>query len=521
MRKCGILMHPISLESKYGIGDLGDNAKLFVDFLKMSGQRLWQVLPLGHTSFGDSPYQSFSTFAGNPLLISIDILYKKEYLTKDDISCVPEFDSQRIEYKRVIDFKYSIYRKAFANFSKTINKEYINFCKKNAFWLEDYSLYIAVKNYLINKRRNEINSIEYKNYYKVASRFMNDNKVKDCYYGASWNSFPSDIRDRNDEAINRYTQLLAQEIEFYKFLQFEFYKQWLDLKKYANKNDIKIIGDIPIFVAADSVDTWVNKNLFRLDQNGFPLEVAGVPPDYFSKFGQLWGNPLYNWENHKEGNYHWWINRIKKTLETVDILRVDHFRGFDSYWSTKFGEETSIKGKWMKGPGKSIFNEIKKQLPSAKIIAEDLGELNESVIMLRDAYNLPGMKILQFAFGNKDNSYLPHNYENNNFVVYTGTHDNDTIIGWYNSCNEQIKDYIRRVLNVSGEEINWDIIRYAISSSAKYSIIPIQDILGLDSEGRMNTPGKAMGNWQFRFANNQLNTAISERLKYLCELFNR
>lgn len=519
MRKCGILVHPSSFPSKYGIGDIAYGKK-FVDFLNKSGQKLWQILPLGHTGFGDSPYQSFSTFAGNPLLISPDLLIEDELLNKKDIENIPNFNSKKVEYGKVIDYKYGLYKKAFLKFDLK-DKKYINFCNKNKFWLDDYALFMACKNFFIKSRKNTYESREYKIYYSTASKFMSDNAVKDCFYGGAWNSFPKGLRDREKSALYEYSKKLVDDISFYKFIQYEFNKQWLDLKAYANKNDIEIVGDIPIFVASDSSDTWSRKELFYINTKGFTTKVAGVPPDYFSEFGQLWGNPLYNWKNHKAENYNWWIKRTENVLNLVDIVRIDHFRGFESYWSVPMGEKTAVNGKWNKGPNREVFNAIKNKLGELDIIAEDLGDLNDEVIKLRKGLNFPGMKILQFAFNDSGNDYLPHNYDSNNYVVYTGTHDNDTTIGWYREQSDKNKDYIRRYMNISGDSINWDLIRLAISSNAKYCIIPIQDVIGLGSGARMNMPGVADGNWQFRFSENDLTENMAETLNYFCKLFNR
>lgn len=519
MRKCGVLAHPISFPSKYGIGDLGSYCNKFIDFLEKSGQKLWQIMPLGHTGFGDSPYQSFSTFSGNPLLISPEILYADGLLTADDIAYVPEFSQDKIEYGKVIDYKYGLYRKAFKNFAVT--KDYEKFCAKNNFWLEDYALFMALKYYFIEQRKNTWESKEYKAYYKLASKTMDLDSIKDCFYGGCWNSFPPSLRDRKPEALAKYRDILKSEVDFYKFLQFEFYSQWVHIREYAHEKKIEIIGDIPIFVASDSSDTWANKELFHINAKGFPTQVAGVPPDYFSENGQLWGNPLYDWNAHKKEGYKWWVRRVENILDLVDIVRIDHFRAFESYWSIPAGEETAKNGKWKKGPKTEVFDAIERKLGKLNIIAEDLGDLNSEVVVLRNELGLPGMKILQFAFDNCKNDYLPHNYENNNYIVYTGTHDNETTVGWYNSTNEKIKDYVRRILNVSGDNIHWDLIRYAISSSAKYAIIPVQDLMGLGNEARMNTPGVGEGNWQFRFRADMLNENIAKELKYLCDLFNR
>ena len=360
MRKCGILLHPISLPSHYGIGDLGMESYAFVDFLVEAGQKLWQVLPFGHTGFGDSPYQSFSTFAGNPLMISPDILVKDELLSEDDVAELPFFEPCKIEYGKVIEYKYSLYRKAYANFDKK-DKHYRAFCRKNAFWLDDYALFMALKDYFIEQRKYTCNSAEYKAYQKELKRYMTVNAIKDCYYGASWNSFPAELRDRDEKALAKYKKLLKDEVDFYKFIQYEFFKQWADLKKYANESGIEIIGDIPIFVAADSADTWSCREIFKINEKGFPTEVAGVPPDYFSEDGQLWGNPLYDWDKLAETGYDWWVKRVEAMSKLFDIIRIDHFRAFESYWAIPFGAKTAKKGKWKKGPQTALFDAIKEK----------------------------------------------------------------------------------------------------------------------------------------------------------------
>jgi 4-alpha-glucanotransferase len=378
-----------------------------------------------------------------------------------------------------------------------------------------------LKHYFIAKRENEYETKTYKAFYKSALKYLGENGVKDCYYGGSWTSFPKDIRDREPAAVEKYTSLLEDEIGYYKFLQFEFFKQWAEVKKYANENDIEIIGDIPFYVAGDSADTWANRELFNMNTKGFPTEVAGVPPDYFSEFGQLWGNPIYNWKKHSETGYAWWIQRVESILELVDIVRIDHFRAFESYWAVPAGEETAVNGKWKKGPQTELFDAIKEKLGALNIIAEDLGDLNAEVIELRNKLGLPGMKIIQFAFDRPSNDYLPHNFDSRNYIAYTGTHDNDTSIGWYKSTDEKTRDYMRRYLNVSGNDVNWDLIRLTISSIADYAILPMQDILGLDGDARMNTPGVSSGNWQFRYTSEQVKEDYAKHLEYLCELYNR
>jgi len=525
-RRSGILLHPTSLPSKYGIGDLGKTSLDFVDFLEKANQRVWQILPLGHTSFGDSPYQSFSAFAGNPLLISPDELLADKLLKEEDLQNVPGFSDIKTEFGRVIEYKYGLFRKAFAKFKtlrgKKVLSDYSSFCESNKYWLDDYCLFISLKNHFIEERRESWETPEYKAYKKANSDTLSENAINDCFYGACWNSWPSDIAQRKKAAIEKWSKTLKSEINFYKFLQYKFYSQWKKVKEYANSKGIEIIGDIPIFVAADSADSWSNPKLFKMTSKGYPTEVAGVPPDYFSKTGQLWGNPLYNWDYHWKTNYEWWTERIRNTLNTVDILRIDHFRAFESYWAIPYGSETAETGEWKKGPGAEIFQAIEKSIPNLPIIAEDLGDLNKEVIELRDKLGFPGMKILQFAFGGgKENLYLPHNYTTTNSVVYTGTHDNDTTLGWYSKTDDKTKDHLRRVLNISGDDISWDLIRCAFASVADIAIIPLQDVLCLDSSARMNEPGTSEGNWQFRFREGLLTDEKAEGLAYFTDLYNR
>lgn len=525
-RVSGILAHPTSMPSKYGIGDLGKGCYDFIDFLYKAEQTIWQVFPLGPTSFGDSPYQSFSTFAGNPLLISLDMLKEEGLLKAEDLELTESFNEDKVEYGRVIEFKNNALKKAYSSFKKKRDKalkdSFKAFKEENKLWLEDYCLFVAIKNYYIESRKNLFEPAELKAYRKQNEKTMSENSIMDCFYGACFNSWEEDISLYKKSAVTKWKNKLKDEIEFFAFCQFEFFQQWGKVKAYANERGIKIIGDIPIFVAADSADVWTRRELFCLDEKGYPTEVAGVPPDYFSATGQLWGNPLYNWEVHKKDGYKWWIERIKNMYKIADVVRIDHFRAFESYWSIPYGSENAIKGEWKKGPNKEIFDVIKKELGKISIIAEDLGDLNEEVKVLRDKLGLAGMKILQFAFSDTSkNDYLPHNYKSSNFVVYTGTHDNDTTLGWYKSLDEKSKDYLRRYLNVSGEDIAWDMIRLAFSSCADYAIIPVQDLLSLDTDARMNTPGVAEGNWQFRFKADSLTDSIAEGLRYLNELYNR
>ena len=492
-RASGILAHPTSFPGKYGIGDLGSGAYAFVDFLKAAKQTLWQVLPLGPTGYGDSPYQSFSSFAGNHYLISPDILEEQGWLTKGDLLGGKVFDPRAIDYGKVIIYKMKLFRKAYEVFkikaTPADKAELATFCAKNKDWLEDYALFCA---------------------------------IKDSQDGIEWSRWPTKLAERDTMALDEVRFKLADSINFTKFLQYEFFRQWGELKAYANKNGVKIIGDIPIFVAGDSADVWGNRELYQLDAKGLPTAVAGVPPDYFSETGQLWGNPLYDWDEHKKTDYTWWCKRVQAVLGMVDIVRIDHFRGFESYWAVPYGEETAIKGEWLKGPGKDFFAALKRQLSDLPIIAEDLGEITEEVDKLRISQNLPGMRVLQFGFdSNGDGNHIPHNYDNSLTVVYSGTHDNNTTRGWYEAANESERDYFRRYLNVSGDDAAWDLIRLAFSTSGVFAIVPIQDVMNLGAEDRMNSPGLSMGWWKFRYTQDMLTYNLAGRLGYLGRLFNR
>ncbi len=524
-RLSGILAHPTSFPSRFGIGDLGQGAYDFIDFAKKCGIKLWQILPLGPTSFGDSPYQSFSTHAGNPLLISPDILKEDGLLQDGDFEGMPQFDDNSVDYGAVIEFKYGLYKKAYERFASDNNQEYETFkefCQNNKEWLDDYSLFVAIKQHLIEKRRFEFESKEYNEFKLDNADKLNEDAVKDYYYGAAWVSWPNEIKKRHKAAVQKWSKLLAKEIEFEKFLQYEFFKQWQKIKEYANGFDIKIIGDIPIFIAMDSSDVWANPSLFHLDKKGNPTKVAGVPPDYFSVTGQLWGNPIYNWDKHKSTNFKWWVMRIAESLKSVDILRIDHFRGFAACWAVPYGEETAVNGEWLKSPGDQLFATVRAKLGELPIIAEDLGLITEDVDALRNKYSLPGMRILQFGVeGGANDPYIPHNFETTNTVAYTGTHDNDTTLGWYEKADEKYKDYFRRIMNVSGSDPAWDLIRLLFSSVAAYAIVPLQDVMGLGSFARMNTPGTAAGNWRFRYTQEMLSDDLIEKLLYLNKLFNR
>ena len=488
-RTSGILAHPTCFPSSYGIGDLGKGAYTFVDFLKKGKQQLWQVLPLGPTGFGDSPYQSFSTFAGNPLLISPDILAKENLLLEEELQDVPPCDPNRINYGEVINYKTKLMKKAHSRFDDLRKEAYIDFCKDNAFWLEDYALFMALKNH---------------------------------FSGAIWNSWPEDIKNRDSKSVAGWKEQLKDDISFHKFLQYTFFKQWNALKYYANRRNIAIIGDIPIFVAMDSADVWANPELFLLDKKGKPKAVAGVPPDYFSETGQLWGNPLYDWPVHAKDKFSWWQRRVAGTLAVVDKVRIDHFRGFESYWAIPYGEKTAIKGQWQKGPGEEFFLELKRVMGDLPIIAEDLGIIDDSVRELRDKLGLPGMKVLHFAFsGDAKNLHLPHSFDTVNAVVYSGTHDNDTSLGWYQQADDYEQNFYRRYMNVHGSDVSWDMIRLAYSTIACYAIVPIQDVMSLGPKARMNTPGVAGGNWQFRYKEEMLTDNMAYGLAYLTELYDR
>jgi len=526
-RSSGVLLHPTSFPSKYGIGDLGEEAYKFIDFLKKGKQTLWQILPIGPTSYGDSPYQSFSAFAGNLLLISPELLVKEGYLNEADLNEVPNFNENKVDFGEVTKYKKELFKKAYEGFkhnASTAQKiEYNKFCFENISWLEDYSLFVSLKDYFINKRTHEGKNSEY-SAFKNDCDFIKENLFDDYYFGAVWSTWPKEIASRREDVIKDWKIELSEEMRTYKFLQYEFSRQWKNLKKYANENDIEIIGDIPIFVAYDSADVWANPELFYLDSKGFPTVVAGVPPDYFSATGQLWGNPLYNWDIHKKNNYSWWIKRVKNMLGLVDILRIDHFRGFDEYWAVLSSEETAVNGEWLKGPNVDLFHAIEKELGSLPIIAEDLGVLTDSVCKMRDDLGFPGMKILQFAFYADDkyrtNDYLPHNLVKN-AVIYSGTHDNDTTRGWYDSSNDADMDLVRRYMNISGDNISWDFIRLACSTVCDIAIHTMQDIMSLGTEARMNMPGTMSGNWQWRYTKDMLKDEYALALAYTCNIFGR
>ncbi|MCB8982980.1 MAG: 4-alpha-glucanotransferase [Ardenticatenaceae bacterium] len=494
-RAAGVLVHPTSFPSRFGIGDFGEQAYRFIDFLVDSRQSLWQVLPLGPTGYADSPYQCFSAFAGSPLLISPDKLVDDGYLPATAVQSVPYFPTHAVDYGEVIDYKNALYQQAFTHFQEHGSPEQVaafdKFCADNDFWLSDFALFMAVKNY-----------------HKDVS-------------GGVWNTWPEDIAQRQPEAIAAWSHQLADEIAQHKFLQFLFFAQWLALKQYANERGIKVIGDIPIFVAFDSADVWANPDLFFLKEDGSPEFIAGVPPDYFSETGQRWGNPLYRWEKMKASGYAWWVKRLEMTFLQADIVRIDHFRGFEAYWEIPAAEPTAVIGQWVKGPAADFFRAMKDQLGVLPIIAEDLGVITPEVVALRDEFDFPGMKILQFGFGGERNSsFLPHTFDQN-CVVYTGTHDNDTVIGWYNSATEEERDHFRRYLAVDGHDVAWDMIRLAFMSVGDTAVATMQDLMRLGTEARMNFPGKVGGYWRWRYTPEMLNGQITHHLRALTEMYGR
>lgn len=520
-RRSGILLHPTSLPSAYGIGDFGEDARMFVDKLQQSGQTLWQILPLCPIGSGNSPYQSTSAFAGNVLLISPDDLVRDGFLEKIDLGEIPCFDTKRVDYDAVRQYKLPLLHVAYTKFQKDTSKHkaFTAYCEQNAYWLEDYALFTAVKAYLQEQRRTD--NKDFASFAKDTETFLSETEQNMYFDTACWNTFPADLRKRNAKAIQKWKKTVHDAMQEEMFYQYLFDMQWQALKAYANARGVLLIGDAPIFVAYDSVDVWANQKLFQLDSKGFPKAVAGVPPDYFCAEGQLWGNPLYDWSVHEKTGFAWWISRIKKALQDTDYLRIDHFRGFASYWSVPFGAKNAMQGTWKKGPNTALFDALEHALGKLPLIAEDLGIITEEVHQLRQAVGLPGMCILQFAFGaDANHAYLPHMCQQNR-VMYSGTHDNDTSKGWYQTATEAEQDHYRRYMNVSGENVAWDFIRLAFGSPAIFAIVPLQDVLQLDSTYRMNIPGVATGNWGFRFTWDLWKESDTKGLYYLATLFGR
>lgn len=492
-RTSGILLHPTSFPGPDGIGDLGEPARQFIDFLVDSGQEIWQILPLGPTGYGNSPYMSFSAIAGNPLLISLDLLVEQGWLSPEDLHHRPGFDPDFIEFDRVLAWKMPLLHRASLNFkahaSLQVLTQFDSFCHNKALWLEDFSLFMA---------------------------------LLEANPGTVWTDWPKPLRDREEEALQEAREALAGKVYCQKFMQFEFFRQWGELKAYANQNQVQVFGDVPIYVSFNSSDVWAHPHLFQLDAEKQPIAVAGVPPDYFAETGQRWGNPLYDWKALEATGFVWWIIRLREGLELVDLMRIDHFRGFAAYWAVPAEEETAENGTWVEGPGAKLFLAIREALGSLPIIAEDLGDIDQDVIDLRDQFNFPGMKILHFAFGGgSDNPFLPFNVSPNS-VIYTGTHDNDTTLGWYQSAPDYERERLHQYLGCnSADGVVWDLIRLAFSSVANQAIIPLQDVCSLGTDARMNLPGTAEGNWTWRYRPEALTSDYSDRLRALTQIYGR
>jgi 4-alpha-glucanotransferase len=495
-RSSGILLHPTSLPGPYGIGDLGPEAFRFVDFLADSGTHLWQVLPLGPTGYGDSPYQCFSAFAGNPYLISPDFLLRDNFLHPNDLVEKTTFPARRVDFGRIIPWKLNLLERAYLRFASDpgpARRDFEIFCADESAWLDDYAIFMS---------------------------------IKESHGGGAWDGWPEPLRKHDPRALDQARVDLSEAIVRYQFYQFLFFKQWRELRAHANSRGVKIIGDIPIFVAYDSADAWANPELFFFDENDRPIVVAGVPPDGFSPDGQLWGNPLYNWPKHKATGFAWWLARFRATLAQVDIIRLDHFRGFAGYYEIPAGEPTARNGRWMPALGAELFATMKQSLGELPIIAEDLGLITEDVVAIRDGNGFPGMKILQFAFSGPNNTFLPHHYLPN-CVVYTGVHDNDTTRGWYESASEHEREFANRYFgNVkspfSAREFVTRLIRSAWDSVAVFAIVPMQDFLSLGGEARMNYPSRLGGNWDWRMdGGSALTDELRGRIRELNYLYDR
>ena len=488
-RKSGVLMHPSSLPGPGGIGSFGEEARRFVDFLHKSGQSLWQILPLGPTAYGNSPYSCYSAFAGNPLLINLETVVDDGDLLAQEVKT--EFSGERVDYGAVELYKVGLLKEAacrfFAEGSQKRKEEFWQFCD-TTFWLHDFALFMA---------------------------------LKEQFKGESWREWPDTVAKRAPEALASWSDKLGAAIGEQKYLQWQFARQWKKLKGYANVLGISIVGDLPIFVAYDSSDVWANPQLFHLDEKGLPIVVAGVPPDYFSKTGQLWGNPLYNWDRMAEAGYSWWVARLRNDLSLYDMVRIDHFRGFEAFWEVPMWEKTAINGRWVKGPGEALFHALRNALGNLPIIAEDLGVITGEVEALRDQFGFPGMKILQFAFGSgPDNPYLPHNHVRS-CVAYTGTHDNDTTAGWLASMKVKEQKEVLAYFDRDKTDIVWQMVKCALASVADYAIIPMQDLLELPSTGRMNIPGVAGGNWSWRCDSDALSAKLAAKFSRATELYGR
>ena len=488
-RRSGVLLHPSSLASPYGIGDLGPPAVDFLNYLARAKQSLWQVLPLGPTGFGDSPYASPSAFAGNPLLIAPQPLVDQGLLTATDLDELVNLPTDHVDYGQLLPLKRQVLHTAFQRGGRTPDNRLDRFRTSQATWLDDFALFSALKD----------------------------------DHGGDWTDWPVELRERHPQALSRARKKLADQIDFHVFCQFVFFDQWHQLRAQAHERGIAIVGDIPVFVAHDSADVWAHQDLFKLDERGFPIVAAGVPPDYFSASGQLWGNPLYDWSAMAATGYDWWIKRFRHLLELVDLVRIDHFRGFEAAWEVPAGATTAIDGAWVKGPGEAVFRAIGAALGGEPpVIAEDLGMITDEVRVLLKNTGFPGMKVLQFAFGGEsDNPYLPHNYADPNCVVYTGTHDNDTTRGWYTGASQHEREHAARYLGTDGAHIARDLMRAALSSIANTAVVPLQDVLDLGSEARMNTPGSLEANWTWRFQADQLDPERADCLAEMTATYGR
>jgi 4-alpha-glucanotransferase len=491
-RASGVLAHPTSFPGRHGIGDLGDAAFRFVDWLVIGGQRFWQVLPLNPIGPGNSPYASPSAFAANPLLISLDWLAGDGLLTPADVDDHPRFSSHEVDFPSVAAFKTDRLRRAYAAFvaghAPDRRAAFDAFVERHAHWLADYALYES---------------------------------LKDAHGGRSWTTWEPDLVHREPAALDRARASLADDVRFHEWVQFQVRRQWDELRRYANDRDVRIIGDLPIFVAHDSADVWAHQDLFRLDAAGQPILVAGVPPDAFTDQGQLWGNPMYDWPANRRTGFAWWIDRVRATLDLVDLIRIDHFRGFLAAWGVPADALTAATGHWVRGPGEAIFDAMRQALGSLPFIVEDLGLITPDVVKLRTELGLPGMKVLQFAFDTgPDNAYLPHNFERD-CVVYPATHDNQTTIGWFQTRSEWERHNVQRYLGRDGSDIAWDFIRLALASVADLAVLPLQDIMRLGDEARMNTPGRAEGNWTWRYQAHQLHQGLGAGLGDLTATYGR
>ncbi len=492
-RSSGLLLHPTSFAGPFGIGEISSEAYKWIDFLVAAKQSIWQILPLGPTGYGNSPYQTASVFAGNPLMIDPIRLASEGYISESDLQNAPSFPVERVDFESVIDWKMPLLLNAYSQLKADSPdaKSFEKFCQKHdERWLHEFARFMAIKAY----------------HDKIA-----------------WWDWPDAHKLRQKKAMTAIEKELHHEIMAHKFLQFQFFKQWNDLKRYANQNGIQIMGDIPIYVASDSAEVWANQSSFYLDETGNPTVVAGVPPDHFSEYGQLWGNPIYRWDVMAKNDFKWWCERVEVTMECVDLLRFDHFRGFEAYWAVPFGEETAVNGEWIKGPGRALFDALKENVGDIPIIAEDLGFITPGVLALRDHYNFPGMKILQFAFhGDPEEPFLPHNFDKN-CIAYSGSHDNDTTRGWFEKAHDGEKYNLQRYLNKEVTELDaaWELIRLGSASTAVSCVFPVQDVLNLGSDARMNTPGRPSGNWGWRLTKGELTEQHQERLALYAEIYGR